>query len=324
LFVTSAKTPLCDECRGKFINYPIPKWIKAFGIGIVAVLIFSLFSLSKNLQTGIHYRRGVDAATQKNYLTAEKEFQKVIKKEPDYKEGQTHLLIAAFYNGDMEAVRDAFLKIENETFAKDDLYAQVNAVLAKVGNYIPRDSFLTVLQKYGMNADSVPDKEFLDYLKKDSTDIYAACTYAGRLQDKKQLKQCDSILSVALAADPQYKLALQLKVPVKRELNQIDSAYYYVDQLLNINHQDLYALASEVRVLLKEKKDDEALALAKKCVAMDDKNAYSLCSLALAYHFKNDIADRNAIITNLEKDSSALNSLSYIKDVISGKEIFRN
>src|SRR4051794_25948248 len=80
------RTPICDSCRHQFINYPIPVWIKAFGIGILAVLVFSVFNLSRNISTGIHYKRGSVAASKKNYLTAEKEFGRVAKIEPDYTE----------------------------------------------------------------------------------------------------------------------------------------------------------------------------------------------------------------------------------------------
>jgi hypothetical protein len=79
---TPAKTPLCENCRSLFIRYPIPNWIKGFGVLIIAILLFSIFSLSKNLQTGIHYNRGLIAAKSKNYFTAEKEFGEVVSREP--------------------------------------------------------------------------------------------------------------------------------------------------------------------------------------------------------------------------------------------------
>jgi hypothetical protein len=46
--------------------------------------------------------------------------------------------------------------------------------------------------------------------------------------------------------------------------------------------------------------------------------------MALAYHFKNDVKERDAVISRLSKDSSATGILTYVKDVISGKESFRN
>src|SRR5215212_8022139 len=88
------KVPLCTDCRNNFIKYPIPVWIKAFGIGVLLLMVFSLSQLSKNLTTGIHLQRGKEAAKQHNYLTAQHEFEQVVKKEPEYAEGQGHLLLA--------------------------------------------------------------------------------------------------------------------------------------------------------------------------------------------------------------------------------------
>lgn len=322
---TSGKTPLCEDCRNLYIKYPIPVWIKGFGIGILAILIFSLFSLSKNLQTGIHYNRGLTASKNKNYLTAEKEFREVVKKEPDYKEAKSYLLIAAFYNDDIQTVTNTFQQLKDEQFDQgDDLFNQVDYVLSKTVTCIPSDSFMTVLQKHNTEIDSISDAEYKSYLSKNNSDIFAAASYASLLQDEKRYRESDSLLSVILAVDPEYNRALSLKIPAKREQNQIDSAYYYIDQLLKINHEDVYALSSKVRVLLKEKKDEEALQLAKECLRMDDKNVYALGSIALAYHFKNDLKSRDAVIASLSKDSTSAGMLSYIKDVITGKETFRN
>lgn len=320
-----AKTPLCEDCRNLFIKYPIPNWIKGFSVLIVAILIFSLFSLSKNLLTGIHYNRGLIAAKQKNFLTAEKEFSEVVKKEPGYKEAQSRLLVASFYNNDLQAMNNAFEKIKDEEFdQKDDLFNEVELILSKAVNYIPKDSFIAVMQKHNTQLDSIPEAEYLSYLGKNNADLFATTAYAGLLQDGKRYRESDSILSTILAVDPEYSRAISLKIPGKREQNQIDSAYYYIDQLLKINHEDIYALSAKVKVLLKEKKDEEALQLAKECLRMDNKNVYALGSMALAYHFKNDVKNRDAVINTLSKDSAAAGILTYVKDVISGKETFRN
>jgi tetratricopeptide (TPR) repeat protein len=324
--VIPEKTPLCEDCRNLFIKFPIPKWIKGFGIGILAVLIFSLVSLSKYLQTGIEYERGLKAEENRNYLTAQRHFQKVVEKEPDYKEGQSHLLIAAFYNGDFETVRTTYGNLEHKTFEEDDqaIVEKVTAVLDRYTTYMPSDSFMTVIEKHGKNIDSIPAREYVHFLQQHPTDLYAACSYAYLLEDQKRHAEADSILTAVLAMDAENKTALSLKVPVKREINQFDSAYYYVNQMLAINHEDLFAFASKARVLLKEKKDDEALQLAQKCREMDEHDAYSLATLALVYHFKKEIKERDKIMARLGNDSTAGSSAAYVQAVISGKEIFRN
>jgi hypothetical protein len=127
-----------------------------------------------------------------------------------------------------------------------------------------------------------------------------------------------------LAFDRNNQNALAMKIPLKREMLQFDSSYYYANRILKINKQSLYALASKVRTLLKEKKDEDALKLAEYTYNMNKRDLYSMSSLAMAYHYKNDTAKRDAIIAAIEKDSTAASYSTYVKDVISGKENFRN
>jgi hypothetical protein len=76
--------------------------------------------------------------------------------------------------------------------------------------------------------------------------------------------------------------------------------------------------------MLKEKKDAEALKLAKETSALDEKDTYAQATLAMAYHYNNNPASRDVVLQKMAKDSSAASMLTYVKDVISGKEFFRN
>src|ERR1700761_1812511 len=69
-------TLLCGECREMFTRFPIPLWIKAFAGGVGVLLLFSLVTLPKNLNIGIHLERGERAEKQKKFMTAGQELKK--------------------------------------------------------------------------------------------------------------------------------------------------------------------------------------------------------------------------------------------------------
>jgi tetratricopeptide (TPR) repeat protein len=113
---------LCAQCRESYIKYPIPSWIKAFGAAIAILVVFSSINVYKNLIVGIHYERGVKAENEKRYLTAQKEFEKVVTKLPGNPEARAHLLIGAFYNSDFATFAKCAQLLEGKTFEDQELF----------------------------------------------------------------------------------------------------------------------------------------------------------------------------------------------------------
>lgn len=66
--IKDALNPLCEECRAKFIKFPIPLWVKVFGGAIAALVIFSLFTLPANLSTGITFEKGIKAEKKEIFI----------------------------------------------------------------------------------------------------------------------------------------------------------------------------------------------------------------------------------------------------------------
>ena len=287
------------------------------------VLAFSLFSFSKNLQAGIHYKKGLNALQNKNFLTAQKEFQKVVDKEPGYLKAQCQLMIAAYHNQDLQKVADIYLFNKNEKIEDEDLYGETTDVLQKTALYYRSDSFDVIWQKYE-SSEKMPEAVLRKYISAHDDEIYPLATYAGKLYDKESYSEADSVLDRVLSISSDFHAGVVMKISTKRELGQFDSAYFYINKLLAENHQDLAALSSKVRLLLKQKKDEQALALGKYCLELGPSDASVLSSLALVYHYKHDFKNRDAIVTKADNDSNLAPSFIYVKDVISGKENFRN
>jgi hypothetical protein len=322
LLFQTHKNQLCKSCREMFIKYPIPNWIKIFGIAILALVIYCLLSFPKNLQTGLQYKRGVEAFNKMNHVTAQNKFAEVLKKQPGFQKAQCYFILAAFYNLDLPSIVSTLQRLEGKKIEDEALYIDVSEIISKLDNYVPSDSFNVLLEKYGV-IDSIPENEIKDFLSNHG-DAYASTTFAGFLYDLKNFSYADSLLDLAFSYDAIYLPALMLKVPLKRDMSQIDSSHYYINKLLSINNESIYAFSSKVRTLLKEKKDADALKLAKECYSKNSSDHHVLASLALAYHYNNDFPNRDKLLSNAKKDSVMNSSFSFVNDIISGKEKFRN
>src|SRR5438876_7536287 len=75
-------TKLCTECREQFIRYPVPKWLWLFAGAIGVIVLFSLFTLPRSISVGVALEKGKKAERQHRYVTAQKEFEKVLEKVP--------------------------------------------------------------------------------------------------------------------------------------------------------------------------------------------------------------------------------------------------
>src|SRR5437016_2721285 len=106
-------TPLCNDCRESFIRLHIPVWIWIFACGIAVILLFTLFTLPRSISHGIHLEKGKKAVKEKMFSTAEKEFSKVLEKVPSNIEARGNLLIAAFYNQDLELFAEQYKKLDD-------------------------------------------------------------------------------------------------------------------------------------------------------------------------------------------------------------------
>ena len=290
------KLPLCEPCRSQFIRYPIPKWIKAFGLGILALMMVAMISLPRQLSTGIHLKRGTQAAKEHRFATAQKELQQVADRVPQYTEAQCRLLIAAFYNADLSTVASCYRKVENEPVENPELFQQVTQVLNQMETFVPTDSFAVLLDK---RPQGLTETDYLDYFAHNPHDVYAMTGFAQLLFDQYNFAAADSVLNEVLKDNPDHYTSLALKIPLKREQLQFDSSYYFIDRMLALNKEDAFALASKARTLLKQHKDGEAVETARQSLELSPSSAYGLATMALIYHYRNDIPKRDALLVML-------------------------
>jgi hypothetical protein len=285
------------------------------------LLVFSLVSLPKQISTGVHLQKGIKAATKKHYSTAEKELQLVVNHAPHYTEAQCRLLIAAFFNGDFETVISTYKNVENEEVKDQDLFKDVTDVLNRMGTLVPTDSFTVILDK---KPQGLTETDYKDYFSRNAHDAYALTRYASLIYDQQNFAGTDSVLNVILKDNPFHYSALAMKIPLKRDQLQFDSSYYFINQLLALNREDAFAMASKARTLLKQHKDSEAFDMASQSIEVSPTSAYGLATMALIYHYRNDVPKRDALMARAQKDSSLMESFDYVSNIVSGKEKFRD
>ena len=227
---TGTGTPLCAPCREIFIRYPIPLWIKLFGLGILLVLVISFIGLPQSLSTGIHFKRGKKAAENHNYIAAQKEFQLVANNHPDYLEAQAQLFAAAYYNRDVQTMFSTSRKLEGKTIDNEALMERVNRLLADLKDDFPSDSFSVLVRNYG-SYDSIPEPVFRNYLQSTEFDYFALVSFAGNMFDAENYRSADSALNLALDHNDHNQNAIAMKISVKRQLKQLDSANFFIDRI---------------------------------------------------------------------------------------------
>lgn len=316
---------LCFSCRERFTRLSIPIWVKAFAAGIGALLLFSLFTLPKNIALGIHLKRGETAIGKKNYFTAEKELKMALEKIPDNLEANGHMVIAAFYNQDFEALSKAMKKIGTQNIEDKELYTEISAVLDKAEKYTDNDSFVIFRNAHPKLAETA-DTAWLGYINRNPDDRSGAMEYASVLFERKDYTHCDSIIQLILKGDNEYFPALMMEASLKREIGDMDAALEYGRRIVAVNHESAYGLASEARTLLRQKKDGPALDLALKAYSLKP-NLYTNTTLILAYHFNGRGKARDALIKLARAetaDATDSTNLQYALDVMDHKEKFRD
>ncbi|HVU55886.1 MAG TPA: hypothetical protein VHD83_12570 [Puia sp.] len=317
-------TPLCSDCREKFTRLQIPVWIWIFAGGIAVILLFSLFTLPKSISLGVHLEKGKKALEEKKFSTAEKEFTKVLEKAPSNVAARGDLLISAFYNQDYELFDAQYKKLVGVNIEDKSLYSEIDKVMTKAEAYRSSDSFDVFKKSYSDEA-LIPDTAWDRYLRQHTEDRYAEQEYGFLLYNKKDYRRCDSLVEEALQSDYEYIPALMLGVNSKRDEGDLDGAMAYVDRMLAINHESVWALSAKSRTFLRQKKMKPGLDLALKLYDMDKQSAYALSTLILAYHFNGRTGDRDALIKKARSspmDSTGKIYLQYALDVIDNKEKF--
>ncbi len=317
---------LCSTCRERFIRYPIPKWIYGFGAGVLVIMLFSMAQLPRYMGAAADFARAESAIESHNYVTAQREIEKVLRKLPSFKLAKAYMLIACCYNKELEKAGGIYAELEHQTL-DDDVVGRINTAVAFLSDMVPQDTTFSD-RLMAAKKDSVPglrklfheldtayanDKNVLQYLVADA--VY----------DMKDYVACKAMLDTILSREPDYYLALSLLAPVHRNLGKYDEAIADCNKLLEINHEDVGTISQMSRIELKRKHDKEAASYAERAYAIDSKDISAMEAMAMVAWFagkKQECEQMLARIKNEEADSELI-VYNRVLRVVNGTESYR-
>jgi len=316
---------ICNDCRTNLTRLNIPKWVKAFALGVVALTLVDAVRVPRFLLAGIHYQRGENAQDQNRYATAEREFKYVADIFPGSVENNAKLIISGVHNMDFKEIKVATTFASGQTSDEEGLVEEANNCMDVLEVYIP-----------GMKLDSLvanrwnyPEKVYCDSLNafalRNPGDKIAKYYLADKLFDLEEYKKSDSVLQYCVKYTPKNIFIIQLMAAIKRESKQYDSAIYFYNEMLDWNAESVAAISGKARVELKRHNDAAALQLAQQAFVTDSLNPLSLEALAMVYYYGNKQAQANGLLTRIKQDGNPEDTVVYnrLDNILTGKTIFR-
>lgn len=189
---------ICDDCRDKFINYPIPRKILIpllFVSCIVIVLMYLRFPTS--LQAGIHYERAIKSMHEHNYIDAENELQQAYNIFPLSSEIIGNLAISAYKNNNIEKLFTLLdimytyeISINNEELFKK--VSDINDAINEIFN-IPEEFIYSFEDINQMQPDDMI-AELNKYIEKYPDSTFIKIHLANILFDTEQYDDSETIV----------------------------------------------------------------------------------------------------------------------------------
>jgi len=212
-------------------------------------------------------------------------------------------------------------KLHGRAIEDNMLFDRAQELINRSAHYYPADTVTLAFIEQYKEFDSIPDRDLANFVATHD-DFWMRWLYTSRLDDKEQYDVCDSMLRNLLHEDPEFCPALRIMAGIKRLQDSLDQSLKYCNRLLSLNKEDVYAMSLKARTLIKQNKHQEAIGLLNKVFAQDRSNSYAKATLALAYHFSNQNAQRDKLVQEMQKNSEDSTYATYVTDVVTGKHKF--
>jgi len=308
--------PLCKQCRERYIKYPIPWWIKIISLIIGGIVIFSLFNFSKSFKVAVAYERGIKAEKDRKYVTALKQYEKVVETFPDSTKALTKLFIAYAKNDYLEEASKVYRKIEGRKIYDEELLKQVNATtleLNRINNYSPE--LKGILETNKNNNDTL--LKLQEYSKKKPSDSMAYLYMGYTLFDMGKYNEAkEGFLRAAELTPNSFNINLSL-AGAYRQLGEYDKAIAECNKVLKDNVESIQAYCTLSKIELKRHNYKEALQLATKAYELNTNDIHAISNITIVYHFNKMNKECDAMFEVLK--NRGYYDLDFIKGVIDGK-----
>jgi hypothetical protein len=120
--------PLCEDCRTKMAQHPIPIGIKLAGVAIALLLVFALTRIPSSISAAIAFERGRNDEQKLRFAAAENEYEKAVLAFPSSDLAHARLFVAAYRGKDGGIARHEFEYLRGRKLDAK-IVGEINALL---------------------------------------------------------------------------------------------------------------------------------------------------------------------------------------------------
>ncbi|ACU58092.1 tetratricopeptide repeat protein [Chitinophaga pinensis] len=317
---------LCKSCRKRMSRYPVKKEVRWAAIGVGVILIIALFRLPAYFTAGIGYMKGIKAAEQRKYLTAEKAFADILQRFPDHKATAVHMATAAYYNDDVTKIDSllALLDLAEISLYGDALSEELLMLTDNARYYNIQDKAFDI-HLDGLADDTAAYRNALEtYLQEHPYDYAAAIMLSNHYYELHDYAAVETICAKINSKTPSFRPAWFQRLSALKQQGKYKEAYQLTAQLLTQNTESIDALSSLATFQLKLKMDAAALKTIQRAHTLAPDNKTLLPMLCIAYHFNQRQADADKVFALLKNDPVQDSSeLTALHNIITDKAPFR-
>lgn len=316
---------ICNDCREKYIHYPIPKKVLIPVIIVVCILaVFLCTHFPRSLKAGIYYERAIKSMKEKNYVDAQNELEKAYAIFRDSPEITGNLVICNYMNVNTTEMFQLMDEIVTKKmkFHDDKLFQELSDIYYET--YLLYDfpeEFLNNYDKISEMQDEDRITELNKYLQKYPDSHYIKILIAEILYDQKKYEKCEELVNQLMEHFPENVQIAMFHAAILREKGEFDKAEQKCMQFLEKNNQSAYILSSLSILELKRYNDKKALEYVEKAYSLQSDKFYILLDLARAYYYNNMEEELNTTmkeILNHPEAESYQEEMQKVKDIISG------
>lgn len=277
---------LCAECRKGFSRLNIPLWLKGVAVGVLIIVVISLFLIRESFVNYYHYKKAEKYFTEKNYASALEYFHRVTPKGHDKNiEVKSKLLICYYYSFNIDSTVSILNQLSQEFFRDASLLSQVENIAEHFSLLVKNADSTTVVKDVPVDSLDLKERLLTAAWKRDTTNIMLMYYLCDNYYDQKKFSEAIKILEPCVRSYPDFQNVTSLLASCYRETKQYDKAIDVTNRLFEINKENLIAYSALAKIELKRKNDAKGLEYAQKAYQLDSLNTSALTSMAIACHF---------------------------------------
>lgn len=311
---------LCMNCRDELSKFRIPIWVKGFAILVMAILVAALMKFPNTLNAGISYERAIKFEQEKKYLSAMREYEKVVNTYPDSTTALSKLFITQYRTGRIGYAAETYDKLVGRDVDDELLFNEISSILEQLNSWYSPSKAFNDLMNASQNYDleQVRDK-VIAFVNNNPKETFASLDLASILMSTGETEKAKEVALGVLKEYPDFIDCSFLLGAIYRETGEYDKAIELYNRILESNVERADAYSAIARIELKRGNDKAGLDMAARAYNIDDSDSFIVSNLVLAYHFNNMVAERDKLFdTYKNQENYSKNDYELITSIING------